>query len=37
MLNYILKKADLIFPISIYLQNYLKNKKIDEEKIFTLP
>ncbi|MHA1491133.1 MAG: glycosyltransferase family 4 protein [Promethearchaeota archaeon] len=37
ILNYILKKVDLIFPISIYMQNYLKYQKIDKEKIFTLP
>lgn len=37
MLNYILKKADLIFPISTYMQNYLKKKKIEEEKILVLP
>ena len=37
MLYYILEKADLIFPISIYMENYLKKRKIDEEKIFALP
>ncbi|MCP6719123.1 MAG: glycosyltransferase family 4 protein [Patescibacteria group bacterium] len=37
ILNYILKKADVILPISTYMQNYLKKKKFEEQKIFTLP
>jgi len=37
ILNYILKKADLILPISTYLQNYLKKQKFEAQKIFTLP
>lgn len=37
MLNYLLKKADVIFPISTYMQDYLKKKKFEEQKIFTLP
>ena len=35
--NYILRKADIIFPISVYMKNYLKNKNLDEQKIFPLP
>ncbi len=37
ILNYILKKADVILTISTYMQNYLKKKKIEAQKIFTLP
>ncbi|KKK55744.1 hypothetical protein LCGC14_3071490, partial [marine sediment metagenome] len=37
ILNYILKKADVILPISTYMQNYLKKKNFEEQKIFTLP
>lgn len=35
--DYILRKADIIFPISVYMKNYLKNKNLNEQKIFPLP
>jgi len=34
---YILKKADLIFPTSVYMKNYLKYRNLEEQKIFPLP
>ena len=35
--NYILRKANIIFPISVYMKNYLKIKNLDKQKIFPLP
>lgn len=35
--KYILKKTDLILPINTYMLNYLKNRNVEESKLYTLP
>ncbi len=37
ILKYIIKKADLILPISEYIRNYLLMKKLNGSKIVTMP